>query len=146
AGEGGLVRLAFDTHADAALLAARAHRPAPRAAAQLEGARTALGAYFGADAHDAGATVDWAALPDDAEAALAGVAALPYAGARSYHRVGGPRSSRELGRWCGENPVPVVVPCHRVLRGDDPVDYTGGLERKEALIDHERRRAERTPS
>jgi methylated-DNA-[protein]-cysteine S-methyltransferase len=49
------------------------------------------------------------------------------------------RAGRAIGTALGANPVPIVLPCHRVIRGDgDLVAYTGGLERKRALLGHER--------
>jgi AraC family transcriptional regulator of adaptative response/methylated-DNA-[protein]-cysteine methyltransferase len=57
-------------------------------------------------------------------------------------RIGTPRAVRAVGTACGQNPVSVVVPCHRVLRGDGSLGgYRWGLERKRALLDRERARA-----
>lgn len=54
-------------------------------------------------------------------------------------RIGSPRAVRAVGTACGQNPVAVVVPCHRVLRGDGALGgYRWGLERKRALLDRER--------
>jgi len=53
-------------------------------------------------------------------------------------RLGLPRSARAVGRACATNPVPVVVPCHRVLGGDGKLHgFGGGLWRKRALLEHE---------
>ena len=53
-------------------------------------------------------------------------------------RLGIPRSARAVGRACATNPVPVVVPCHRVLGGDGKLHgFGGGLWRKRALLEHE---------
>ena len=50
-------------------------------------------------------------------------------------RAGSPRAVRAAGNALGANPIPVVVPCHRVLRtGGALGGYTGGLERKEFLL------------
>jgi AraC family transcriptional regulator of adaptative response/methylated-DNA-[protein]-cysteine methyltransferase len=57
-------------------------------------------------------------------------------------RIGTPRAVRAVGTACGQNPVSVAVPCHRVLRGDGSLGgYRWGLERKRALLDRERARA-----
>lgn len=53
-------------------------------------------------------------------------------------RLGIPQSARAVGRACATNPVPVVVPCHRVLGGDGKLHgFGGGLWRKRALLEHE---------
>jgi len=53
-------------------------------------------------------------------------------------RLGIPHSARAVGRACATNPVPVVVPCHRVLGGDGKLHgFGGGLWRKRALLEHE---------
>jgi methylated-DNA-[protein]-cysteine S-methyltransferase len=141
----GLVRVAFADHADARLLAGRAGGRRAPAGGHLAAARAALAAYFGAPGRQPDVAVDWEAVPGAAREALAGTAAIPFAERRSYHVLpegGAPDDARTLGRWLGENPVPLVVPCHRVLRGTaDLVDYTGGLERKHALLAGERERA-----
>lgn len=55
-------------------------------------------------------------------------------------------SSRAIGTACGSNPVSLLVPCHRVLRGDGALGgYRWGLERKQMLLDIERRRTTRFP-
>ncbi|HSO39326.1 MAG TPA: bifunctional DNA-binding transcriptional regulator/O6-methylguanine-DNA methyltransferase Ada [Labilithrix sp.] len=54
-------------------------------------------------------------------------------------RIGAPRAVRAVGSACGKNPVAVVVPCHRVLRGDGTLGgYRWGLERKRQLLENER--------
>jgi len=59
--------------------------------------------------------------------------------------VGSPAAVRAVGTANGQNPVPVVIPCHRVVRSDGTLGgYGGGLDRKRWLLDHEKaRRAER---
>jgi AraC family transcriptional regulator of adaptative response/methylated-DNA-[protein]-cysteine methyltransferase len=54
-------------------------------------------------------------------------------------RLGTPRLSREVGQACGENPVAVIVPCHRVLKKDGSISgYRWGLRIKRALLERER--------
>ncbi len=49
--------------------------------------------------------------------------------------VGGPKAVRAVGSACADNLLPVVIPCHRVVRSDGaPVDYVGGPEAKMALL------------
>jgi AraC family transcriptional regulator of adaptative response/methylated-DNA-[protein]-cysteine methyltransferase len=53
--------------------------------------------------------------------------------------LGVPRLSREVGQACGENPVAVIVPCHRVLKKDGSISgYRWGLRIKRALLERER--------
>lgn len=68
---------------------------------------------------------------------------IPWGQTRSYaqvaHGAGSPRAVRAVGAAIGRNPVSVVVPCHRVVGSDGSLTgYTGGLERKRALLRHER--------
>ena len=65
--------------------------------------------------------------------------AIPYGETRSYSeiakRLGLPRGQRAVARACATNPVPLIVPCHRVLRQDGALGgYRWGVRRKEALI------------
>jgi AraC family transcriptional regulator of adaptative response/methylated-DNA-[protein]-cysteine methyltransferase len=57
-------------------------------------------------------------------------------------RIGSPAAVRAVGTACGQNPVAVVVPCHRAVRGDGQLGgYRWGVERKRALLEREERRA-----
>jgi AraC family transcriptional regulator of adaptative response/methylated-DNA-[protein]-cysteine methyltransferase len=67
---------------------------------------------------------------------------IPYGTTRTYSQVaraiGRPSAIRAVARACATNPVSVVVPCHRVVRGDGNLaGYRWGLERKRALLEHE---------
>lgn len=68
---------------------------------------------------------------------------IPYGELRSYSEVaqaiGEPKAVRAVASACGANHVALLIPCHRVIRGDGSMGgYKWGLERKRALIDHER--------
>ena len=68
--------------------------------------------------------------------------AIPYGSTRSYSQVaqalGQPRATRAVARACATNPVPLVVPCHRVVREDGTLGgYRWGLERKQQLLAQE---------
>lgn len=53
-------------------------------------------------------------------------------------RIGQPRASRAVGQACGANPVPLIIPCHRVIASDGSLGgYSSGLERKRWLLNHE---------
>jgi len=67
------------------------------------------------------------------------ILAIPYGRARSYRwvatRVGGPAYARAVGLALGANPVPIVVPCHRVVASDSSLGgFTGGLHMKRKLL------------
>jgi methylated-DNA-[protein]-cysteine S-methyltransferase len=67
---------------------------------------------------------------------------IPYGGHLSYSEVaaeaGSPRGSRAAGNALGSNPIPIVIPCHRVLRtGGALGGYGGGLDRKRWLLELE---------
>ncbi|HYA01379.1 MAG TPA: methylated-DNA--[protein]-cysteine S-methyltransferase [Candidatus Binatia bacterium] len=72
---------------------------------------------------------------------------IPAGQVRSYAELGGERRyARAAGAACARNPVPLVVPCHRVVRGDGTLGGFGwGLETKRWLLDHEARFAEPEP-
>lgn len=67
---------------------------------------------------------------------------IPYGQTRSYseiaRRMGRPRAARAVARACATNPVPIVIPCHRVVRADGSLGgYGGGIARKRALLSQE---------
>jgi methylated-DNA-[protein]-cysteine S-methyltransferase len=69
--------------------------------------------------------------------------AIPYGETISYgelaRRIGKPKAARAVGLANGANPLPLVVPCHRVVGSDGRLTgYGGGLPIKEALLAHER--------
>jgi AraC family transcriptional regulator of adaptative response/methylated-DNA-[protein]-cysteine methyltransferase len=71
---------------------------------------------------------------------------IPYGATRSYAKVaeaiGQPTATRAVARACATNPVALITPCHRVIReGGSPGGYRWGLERKESLLELERRSA-----
>jgi AraC family transcriptional regulator of adaptative response/methylated-DNA-[protein]-cysteine methyltransferase len=68
---------------------------------------------------------------------------IPHGTTRTYQeiaeRLGQPTAARAVARACATNPVSVIIPCHRVVRGDgDLAGYRWGLERKRQLLDQER--------
>ena len=69
---------------------------------------------------------------------------IPFGETRSYKEIatliGSPNSSRAVANACGKNPLPITVPCHRVIRSDgSPGGYSalGGIEKKVALLQAE---------
>lgn len=73
---------------------------------------------------------------------------IPYGETISYgelaRRIGKPSASRAVGAANGQNPIPIVIPCHRVIGASGKLTgYGGGLDIKEILLDLERRHAPR---
>jgi methylated-DNA-[protein]-cysteine S-methyltransferase len=69
--------------------------------------------------------------------------AIPFASTPSYAEIaralGRPKAARAVGAANGKNPIPIVIPCHRVIGADGSLTgYGGGIEKKRWLIDHER--------
>ena len=66
---------------------------------------------------------------------------IPAGSTRSYadvaRRIGKPRAFRAVANACGKNPIPVVVPCHRVVATNGLGGYTGGIDRKVFLLEKE---------
>lgn len=139
---GGLVRVAYLDGEPDELLAQLARRissrvlAAPRALAEP---RRQLDEYFAGRRQSFDAPVDWRLIRGFTRRVLEVTAAIPYGSVATYKGVarqaGSPRGSRAAGNALGANPLPIVVPCHRVLAsGGGLGGYTGGLERKLALL------------
>lgn len=67
---------------------------------------------------------------------------IPYGSATSYQQlansIGGKAIARTVGNACGSNPIPIIVPCHRVLSSDGSLTgYVGGIWRKKWMLEHE---------
>lgn len=76
------------------------------------------------------------------------VAAIPYGETRSYREiataVNRPKGYRAMGQANGRNPLPIVIPCHRVINSGGAMGgYGGGLDRKQTLLELEQRHAQR---
>jgi methylated-DNA-[protein]-cysteine S-methyltransferase len=68
---------------------------------------------------------------------------IPYGETRTYQQIanaiGDPGASRAVGNANNKNPIPIIIPCHRVLSSDGKLTgYAGGIHRKEWLLNHER--------
>jgi methylated-DNA-[protein]-cysteine S-methyltransferase len=87
--------------------------------------------------------VDWTLTPPGFRGrALHAVARIPYGKVKTYSEIakaaGNPRAFRAAGTACGHNPIPLIVPCHRVVQSGGGVgQYGGGPEMKRALLDLE---------
>lgn len=147
--DAGVVRLAFASEDQGAVLDILADRISPRvlrAPGRLEPLRRELGEYFTGRRQRFDVGVDWRLSAGFRRVALAAVARVPYGATATYAAVaeaaGSPRAVRAAGSACATNPVPIVVPCHRVLRSAGGLGgYLGGLDVKRALLDLELRGA-----
>ena len=127
----GIARVAFEEHADAGAIATRARsRRGPSAARdRLRGTAATLDHYFAGDRAPSADLLEQ--LPEPAGSdVLDAVRRIAYAESLSYERLGEVLSPYDCGRLLGSNPVPLLVPCHRVSRGSQrPEAYVGGAER-----------------
>jgi methylated-DNA-[protein]-cysteine S-methyltransferase len=138
----GLVRLAYpEEDRDAALeeLAARVSPRLLQAPERLDDVRRQLDQYFEGDRTDFDLEVDYALRRGFVRRVLRATARIPFGEVATYRvvarRAGNVRAVRAAGNALGSNPVPIVVPCHRVLRtGGGLGGYTGGLDRKRFLL------------
>jgi methylated-DNA-[protein]-cysteine S-methyltransferase len=141
----GLVRLAFPEEDVDDVLARVASRVSPRIVAahgELDDARRELEEYFEGHRRRFELPLDWTLVGPFGRRVLHATAEIPYGGVLSYADVaaeaGSPRGSRAAGNALGSNPIPIVVPCHRVLRSGGALGgYGGGLERKRFLLELE---------
>jgi methylated-DNA-[protein]-cysteine S-methyltransferase len=141
----GLVRLGLPSQDRNELLADLAKRVSPRvleAPTALDDARRELDLYFEGRLQEFDLPLDWRLSRDFRRRALRAVARIPYGETRSYtevaRRAGNERAVRAAGTACGTNPLPIVVPCHRVLRSAGGLGgYGGGLPMKRALLEME---------
>jgi methylated-DNA-[protein]-cysteine S-methyltransferase len=108
--------------------------------ARLDRARRQLDEYFAGKRHEFELELDWRLVrPGFYSRVLRNTARLPFGATSTYGeiaaRAGNPRAYRAAGTALGRNPIPIVVPCHRVLRsGGDIGGYGGGPEMKEFLL------------
>jgi methylated-DNA-[protein]-cysteine S-methyltransferase len=143
----GLVRLGLPGEDAEAMLADLAGRISPRVLedpARLDEERRELDDYFAGRRHAFELPIDWQLSHGFLLRARQGIAAIPYGETRTYtdlaRGAGNERAVRAAGSACSRNPIPLVVPCHRVLRSDGSLGgYAGGLEMKERLLELEQR-------
>jgi len=149
ASDRGLLLLLFpenDVEAHLRGLAARVSPRILRSARALEPTRRELGEYFEGRRRNFDLPIDWdAVLSGFGRRVLEYTSAIPYGQVRTYREAataaGNAAASRAAGNALGANPIPIIVPCHRVVRtGGGLGGYGGGLPRKEWLLDLERGR------
>ena len=140
----GLVTIAFldqDGELDR-VLEQLARKVSPRILAsprRLDASRRELDQYFAGDRRGFDVALDWQLTRGFGRRVLRAAARIPFGSVSTYKRVateaGSPRGSRAAGNALGANPIPIIVPCHRVLHSTGGLGgYTGGLDRKRLLL------------
>jgi methylated-DNA-[protein]-cysteine S-methyltransferase len=138
----GLVRVAYDIEDHDRVLAALALRISPRvlrAPRRLDVAARELGEYFAGQRRSFDFPIDLSLSKGFRHLVQRHLPEIGYGQTRTYGQVaalvGSPRAVRAVGTACATNPLPVVVPCHRVLRADGTSGgYVGGPAAKKALL------------
>jgi methylated-DNA-[protein]-cysteine S-methyltransferase len=138
----GLVRVGLPNQDSDELLEDLSQRVSPRvleAPLQLDQTRRELDLYFEGRLDSFDLPLDWQLSQGFRRRVLHGIAAIPYGKTRTYTEIartaGNERAVRAAGTACGSNPIPLVVPCHRVLRSSGALGgYGGGLPMKQGLL------------
>jgi methylated-DNA-[protein]-cysteine S-methyltransferase len=143
--EEGLVRVAYDVQDHDAALAALAEHVSPRvlrAPARLEQAVRQIEEYFQGRRTRFELALDLRLVKGFRREVISRLPDIGYGRTESYAQVaaaaGSPRAVRAVGTACATNPLPVVVPCHRVVRSDGSAGgYAGGTDAKRMLLELE---------
>jgi methylated-DNA-[protein]-cysteine S-methyltransferase len=119
-------------------LEGRGFAPEPDQAA-VDRVAAQLHEYFGGRRNDFDLPLDFAGITPFTRAVLAATSEVPFGHLSTYReiarRVGSPKATRAVGNALGRNPIPVIVPCHRIVRSDSTLGgYTGGLSIKQQLL------------
>jgi methylated-DNA-[protein]-cysteine S-methyltransferase len=138
----GLVRVAFEVEGHDAVLDRVGVQVGPRvlrSPRQLDSAAAEIDEYFAGRRRDFDLVLDRRLSRGFQRTVLEHLPEIPYGRTASYASVasasGSPRAVRAVGTACATNPLPVVVPCHRVVRSDGtPGRYRGGEAAKAVLI------------
>jgi methylated-DNA-[protein]-cysteine S-methyltransferase len=141
----GLVKVSFPIFDNDEALQDLAAQISPRvleAPARLDEVRRQLDRYFEGRLREFDLPLDWQLSKGFRRRALRAIDRIPFGKTRSYTEIarsaGNERAVRAAGTACGANPIPIVVPCHRVLRSGGALGgYGGGLPMKEALLELE---------
>jgi methylated-DNA-[protein]-cysteine S-methyltransferase len=139
--ERGLCRIAYDAEPERELdrLARAFGVRVLRSPRPIDPARRQLDEYFAGSRQSFDVTLDLGLLADFNRSVLRELARVPYGEVVTYgelaSRAARPRAARAVGTVMNRNPLPIVLPCHRVIGANGKlVGYAGGLERKEALL------------
>jgi methylated-DNA-[protein]-cysteine S-methyltransferase len=141
--DAGLVRVGLPVEDEDAVLAELASRVSPRVLAASRGplrdVRAQLDDYFAGRRRAFDVALDWRLTAGFRRAVLEATARIPFGRTASYRdvaaRAGSPGATRAAGSALATNPLPIVVPCHRVLPSSGGVgQYRGGVAAKETLL------------
>jgi len=140
--EQGLIRVAYAREDHDAVLQALADKVSPRilsAPSRLDETARELDEYFTGRRHDFDLPLDWRLSAGFRRTVLSHLPDIRYGHTASYAAVarlaGNPRAVRAVGTACATNPLPVIVPCHRVVRSDGSMGaYLGGTDAKRTLL------------
>jgi methylated-DNA-[protein]-cysteine S-methyltransferase len=110
-----------------------------RGSSRLDAVRRQLDEYYAGQRHEFELPLDWALSTGFRRQILDELTKVPYGQVVSYRELataaGSPKASRAVGSAMATNPLPIVVPCHRVIRTDGSLGgYGGGLPMKQALL------------
>jgi methylated-DNA-[protein]-cysteine S-methyltransferase len=138
----GLVRVAYSREDHDTVLQTLADRISPRilhAPARLDPAARELDEYFAGTRQTFDLALDWQLSAGFRASVLHRLPDIGYGHTASYATVaalaGNPKAVRAVGTACATNPLPVVIPCHRVVRSDGSMGgYLGGVEAKRTLL------------
>ena len=138
----GLLRVAYESEAGDAVVAEVAEQVSPRilrAPARTDEVRRQLDSYFASNRRRFDLPIDWSLSRGFRRGVLRATAGVPFGQITTYGRMaraaGSPRAARAAGNALGANPIPIVVPCHRVLHADGSLGgYSGGVDRKRLLL------------
>jgi O-6-methylguanine DNA methyltransferase len=142
ASDAGVCEIGFGKHETESVfqhrLQERGYRPVPDWNA-VAGVARQLREYFGGQRDRFEVPLDFSGVSPFARSVLTATAQVPFGSLCTYRdiaqQVGRPGATRAVGNALGRNPIPVIVPCHRVVRSDHSIGgYTGGLEIKERLL------------
>ena len=140
--EVGLVRVAYAREDHDRVLEQLANRISPRvlrAPARLDVAAREIEDYFGGRRTVFDLTLDFQLSSGFRRTVLTHLPDIAYGSTASYAALaaaaGNPRAVRAVGTACATNPLPIVVPCHRVVRSDGTIgQYIGGVDAKKTLL------------
>jgi len=138
----GLLRIRYQDEPLEATLQKTADRVSPRileAPERTDVVRRELEEYFAGRRRSFDVPLDWRLVRGFAIDVLRATSRVPFGAVTTYGAVateaGSPRAYRAAGNALGSNPIPIVVPCHRVVHsGGGLGGYTGGIARKEYLL------------
>jgi len=113
--------------------------PAGALATGIEPVTAQLAEYFGGQRNRFDLPIDFGGITPFTRSVLDATATVPFGELATYGdiaaRIGSPGASRAVGNALGRNPIPVIVPCHRIVRSDSSIGgYTGGIAIKERLL------------